>query len=124
MSRPAPYHGQSLTRREQQIAELVGEGLTNSQIAGKLYLSHFTVKSHLARMFVKIGVTSRASLAVATLGSRYLTTEQIVGVLRRTLATAEAENHQFCTVDYYRQQGTIHTLKSILDQIATTRETP
>ncbi|MFF3672006.1 helix-turn-helix transcriptional regulator [Microtetraspora malaysiensis] len=52
----------ALTAQELQIAELAASGLTNKQIAERLYLSHRTVGAHLYRIFPKLGVTSRAGL--------------------------------------------------------------
>ncbi|MEU0003927.1 LuxR C-terminal-related transcriptional regulator [Streptomyces sp. NPDC006314] len=52
-----------LTARERQIAELVSAGSTNQQIARCLCLSPKTIESHLARMFSKLGVCSRAQIA-------------------------------------------------------------
>lgn len=49
----------ALTTREKQILALVVAGLTNAQIAGKLYLAESTVKSHLSSAFSKLGVSSR-----------------------------------------------------------------
>ena len=51
-----------LTRRETEIAMLVGEGLRNREIATRLGLSEGTVKIHLNRVFTKVGVESRAQL--------------------------------------------------------------
>ncbi len=51
-----------LTRREQEIAELVSEGLTSKQIAAKAFVSENTVKQHLKRVFAKTDVTNRAEL--------------------------------------------------------------
>jgi DNA-binding NarL/FixJ family response regulator len=48
-----------LTRRQQQLIQLVSEGLTNKEIATRLYLSEQTVKNHLRRMLRKIGATDR-----------------------------------------------------------------
>ncbi|WP_405605270.1 AAA family ATPase [Streptomyces sp. NBC_01410] len=53
----------ALTSREREIAGLVAEGLTNQAIATKLHLSPRTVESHVARVYRKIGVSSRAALA-------------------------------------------------------------
>jgi DNA-binding CsgD family transcriptional regulator len=55
-------HLDSLTAQELQIAEMAAVGLSNKQIAARLYLSHRTVGSHLYRIFPKLGVTSRAGL--------------------------------------------------------------
>lgn len=52
-----------LTGREWEIADLVGVGLSNRQIAGKLCLSVRTVDGHLYRMFAKLGVEDRDHLA-------------------------------------------------------------
>lgn len=49
----------TLSYREQQVLTLVGEGLTNAEIAERLYLAESTVKSHLASVFTKFGVHSR-----------------------------------------------------------------
>jgi len=48
-----------LTRREQQLVQLVSEGLTNKEIAARLYLSEQTIKNHLRRMLRKAGATNR-----------------------------------------------------------------
>jgi DNA-binding NarL/FixJ family response regulator len=48
-----------LTRREQQLVQLVSEGLTNKEIAGQLNLSEQTVKNHVRRMLRKVGATDR-----------------------------------------------------------------
>ncbi|MBX8691850.1 LuxR family transcriptional regulator [Mycobacterium sp. 20091114027_K0903767] len=52
-----------LTEREWEIAGLVGVGMSNRQIAGKLCLSVRTVDGHLYRMFAKLGVQDRDHLA-------------------------------------------------------------
>jgi DNA-binding NarL/FixJ family response regulator len=48
-----------LTRREQQLVQLVSEGLTNKEIAAQLYLSEQTVKNHVQRMLRKAGASDR-----------------------------------------------------------------
>lgn len=52
-----------LTVRERRIVALVGEGLTNAEIAGRLLVSKETVKAALKGIFRKTGVRSRAQLA-------------------------------------------------------------
>lgn len=56
----------AFTVREREIAELVGQGMTNQQIAARLRLSVKTVETHLGKIFRKAGVTNRSGL-VATL---------------------------------------------------------
>lgn len=51
-----------ISEREQEIIGLVSQGLSNQEIAAKLHISLATVKSHLHRIFVKTGVTSRMAL--------------------------------------------------------------
>ena len=50
-----------LTVREAEVLRLVAGGLTNNEIATKLFLSPKTVSRHLSNIFTKIGVSSRAS---------------------------------------------------------------
>ena len=53
----------SLSARERQVATLVAAGKTNRQIATELVVSEKTVESHLGHIFVKLEVSSRASVA-------------------------------------------------------------
>ncbi len=56
-------HG--LTERELDVVKLVGEGYTNQQIAGSLFVSVRTVETHLAHIFAKLGVTTRTGILKA-----------------------------------------------------------
>lgn len=53
----------SLTEAERTVAELAAQGLSNAQIAHRLFLSRYTVETHLKHVFVKLGVESRTELA-------------------------------------------------------------
>jgi non-specific serine/threonine protein kinase len=53
-----------LTAREQEIASLVAAGLSNRQIAEKLFISRRTVDAHLEHIFGKLGITSRVMLTI------------------------------------------------------------
>ncbi|MEV6202940.1 response regulator transcription factor [Streptomyces sp. NPDC051771] len=54
----------ALSERERSVLELIGEGLTNRQIAKRLYLSEKTVKNHISRLLGKLGVERRVQAAV------------------------------------------------------------
>jgi DNA-binding CsgD family transcriptional regulator len=70
--RPGGYRTGLLTPRERQIAKLAATGLSNKQIAERLFLTHRTVAAHLHQVFPKLGITSRAGLhaALASLSVR------------------------------------------------------
>jgi DNA-binding NarL/FixJ family response regulator len=55
------------SHRERQVLDLLVAGMTNAQIAERLYLSKSTVKSHLASAFAKLGVRSRSDAAAILL---------------------------------------------------------
>ncbi|HTA24040.1 MAG TPA: response regulator transcription factor [Terriglobales bacterium] len=63
---PAPHaeafvfkHNLGLTRREQQLVQMISRGLTNKEIAAQLNLSEQTVKNHVHRMLRKLGASDR-----------------------------------------------------------------
>jgi ATP/maltotriose-dependent transcriptional regulator MalT len=53
----------ALTTSELTVARLVAEGLTNREVAERLFVSPHTVNSHLRHVFLKLGITSRVELA-------------------------------------------------------------
>jgi DNA-binding NarL/FixJ family response regulator len=55
----------TLTPQELQIAQLAATGLSNREIADRIYLSHRTVATHLYKVFPKLAITSRSQLHVA-----------------------------------------------------------
>ena len=54
-----------LTPGERRVAELAAVGLSNKQVAARLYLSDRTVEAHLSRAYAKLGIGSRTQLARA-----------------------------------------------------------
>jgi DNA-binding NarL/FixJ family response regulator len=61
--RPVPGI-KELTQREREVVALVAEGLSNDEIAGKLYMSQSTAKTHATRAMAKLGARDRAQLVV------------------------------------------------------------
>ena len=55
---------QVLTPQEKRILELVGEGLTNREVARRMFLSEKTVKNYVSSMLAKLGLSSRTQAAV------------------------------------------------------------
>jgi two-component system nitrate/nitrite response regulator NarL len=70
---PTPLENHSLagsrplSKREEEIARLVAEGLSNRQISQRLDLSEHTIKNYLFRVFEKLGVSTRVELALYAL---------------------------------------------------------
>ena len=53
-----------LTPREREVLALVGRGMSNQEIAEHLVLSPLTAKTHVSRLFLKLGARDRAQLVV------------------------------------------------------------
>jgi predicted ATPase len=53
-----------LTRRESQVAELVASGLSNREVASRLFISKRTVDAHVDHIFTKLDLSSRVHLAL------------------------------------------------------------
>ncbi|WP_194833876.1 response regulator transcription factor [Nocardia sp. XZ_19_369] len=59
----------SLTERERDVAEAIGRGLSNSDIAKELRLSVATVKSYTSRLLAKLGAENRVQIAIVVLNA-------------------------------------------------------
>ncbi|SCF45718.1 two component transcriptional regulator, LuxR family [Micromonospora matsumotoense] len=69
-----PRELKSLTEQERRILEYVAEGLTNREIAGKMFLAEKTVKNYVSSVLAKLGLerrTQAAVLATRLLGQRH-----------------------------------------------------
>jgi DNA-binding CsgD family transcriptional regulator len=58
-----PRADATLTPSELRVAELVADGLTNKEVAARLFVTDRTVEGHLSRIYAKLGLRSRAELA-------------------------------------------------------------
>jgi DNA-binding CsgD family transcriptional regulator len=77
-SRPfATHQVQELTRREVEVLRLLGEGLTNAEIAGRLFVSIKTAGNHVSNILMKLGLRNRSQ--AAALARTYLGQEQGTG---------------------------------------------
>ncbi|MGV9413204.1 response regulator [Nocardia sp. NPDC003693] len=64
-AKPAPAATLTvLTDREREVMALVAEGLTNAEIAGRLFMSPATARTHVSRILVKLGARDRTQLVV------------------------------------------------------------
>jgi DNA-binding NarL/FixJ family response regulator len=63
-NRRSPGPDTQLTVREQEILEMIGDGLQNKMIARRLGISERTVKSHLTNIYQRLGVTDRTQAAL------------------------------------------------------------
>ena len=60
---PEPSGPEALTPREREVVSLLAEGLTNSQVAERLYISPRTAAVHVSNILAKLGMSSRTEVA-------------------------------------------------------------
>jgi len=60
----------TLTPRESEVATLVAKGLTNREIAARLYLSERTAENHVQHILTKLDLANRSQIAVWVAGAR------------------------------------------------------
>jgi DNA-binding NarL/FixJ family response regulator len=60
--RPTTAGASGLTTRQAEVARLVAEGLTNAEVAERLFISHRTVTTHLENIYRELGLGSRTAL--------------------------------------------------------------
>jgi DNA-binding NarL/FixJ family response regulator len=73
--RSAEMRPDALTSRQKEIATLIAQGLTNRQIASKLFISERTVENHMSKILRKLQLTSRAQVAAWATEQRLLMPE-------------------------------------------------
>ncbi|MBH0775113.1 response regulator [Nocardia bovistercoris] len=64
----APVGLDELTEREREVLDCLGDGLSNAQIAARLFIGQTTVKTHVSRVLTKLGVRSRVQAAILVRG--------------------------------------------------------
>jgi DNA-binding NarL/FixJ family response regulator len=62
---PTPAEMAQLTPREREVLSLMARGLSNADVAAELFISEATVKTHLARVMMKLGVREKAQAVAA-----------------------------------------------------------
>lgn len=72
-----------MTKRERQVIQLISDGLTNKEIAQKLYLSTYTVKSHVHNILEKLTLHTRLQIAnYAHTSEDFSTTANIISLIK------------------------------------------
>jgi DNA-binding CsgD family transcriptional regulator len=66
-------HGEPLTDRESEVLELVATGITNREVAQKLFISINTVKVHLRNVYTKLGADSRTEATMIAIREGWIT---------------------------------------------------
>jgi DNA-binding NarL/FixJ family response regulator len=65
-------HTEDLTDREKDVLQLVGKGMSNIEIAKKLYISEGTVKNYISNLYSKLEVNDRSKLTLYSIENKYV----------------------------------------------------
>jgi DNA-binding NarL/FixJ family response regulator len=85
-----PRKSERLTKRESELANLAGTGLSNKEIAKRLFISETTVRHHLTSIFRKLGVANRVALVIELLGKQAMSKPPAPSILKRAQTAADA----------------------------------
>ena len=66
-----------LTAREQQVLDLIADGLTNREISCSLSISESTVENHTHHIFLKLGISNRAQAVAHVFQSRIVLVNEV-----------------------------------------------
>ena len=73
----APENPEALTDREAEVLKLLARGKANKQIASTLYVSEKTIKAHVSRILMKLGVQSRTQAALYAVRSGLVSLDEL-----------------------------------------------
>lgn len=85
------YIRNGLSKREAEVAELVSKGLSNKEVADKLFVTEKTIKFHLTNIYRKMSISSRTQLIVWSLpymGFNEINQQQRMNEFRQDAVTA------------------------------------
>ena len=68
-----------LTTRENEILQLLGKGLSVAQVATELYISPSTAKTHMSKLYDKLGASNRTQAVMAAVRLGLLSTQSATG---------------------------------------------
>ncbi|MDF2591133.1 MAG: two component transcriptional regulator, LuxR family [Clostridia bacterium] len=67
-----PKYAEELTSRERDVLQLVGKGMSNSEISRKLYISEGTVKNYISNLYAKLEVDDRSKLTLFAIENKHI----------------------------------------------------